>query len=38
MKDVLSGFEAFLKCSYGCMYSFAPLVLVCIDVIVMSFA
>ena len=31
-------FQAKTLCRYGCMYFFAALVLVCIDVIVMSYA
>ena len=46
MQFVLSGFsvrlfcfvEAKKLCRYGCMYLFAALVLVCVDVMVMSYA
>ena len=46
VKVVLSGFSVRLFCfvqdtticRYGCMYSFAALVLVCVDVMVMSYA
>ena len=46
VQDVLSGFseglfcfvQAKTLCRYGCMYFFAALVLVCVDVIAMSSA
>ena len=45
MKVVLSGFsvrllcfvQAKYVCMYGCMYFFSALVLVCVDMMVMSF-